>query len=68
MKRLTLRRDTLVVALTEVPSMRVTASLAIENVLCDAHDRVLEVYVVGASEKIQRSLQKLQLFDLIQPE
>ncbi|NJR63637.1 MAG: SulP family inorganic anion transporter, partial [Cyanobacteria bacterium CRU_2_1] len=60
--------DALVMDLTEVPSMGVTASLAIENVIRDAHDKGLEVYVVGASEKIQRRLQKLGLFDLIHPE
>ena len=60
--------DALVVDLTQVPSMGVTASLAIENVIRDAHDKGLEVYVVGASEKIQRRLQKLGLFDLIHPE
>jgi len=60
--------DALVVDLSEVPSMGVTASLAIENVIRDAHDKGLEVYVVGASEKIQRRLQKLGLFDLIHPE
>jgi sulfate permease, SulP family len=60
--------DALVVDLTEVPSLGVTASLAIENVIRDAHDKGLEVYVVGASEKIQRRLQKLGLFDLIHPQ
>lgn len=60
--------DALVMDLTEVPSLGVTASLAIENVIRDAHDKGLEVYVVGASEKIQRRLQKLGLFDLIHPE
>jgi SulP family sulfate permease len=60
--------DSLVMDLTEVPSLGVTASLAIENVIRDAHDKGLEVYVVGASEKIQRRLQKLGLFDLIHPE
>ncbi|MGC1395220.1 MAG: SulP family inorganic anion transporter [Coleofasciculaceae cyanobacterium] len=60
--------DALVVDLTEVPSMGVTASLAIENVIRDAHDKGLQIYVVGASEKIQSRLQKLGLFELIQPE
>jgi SulP family sulfate permease len=60
--------DALVMDLTEVPSLGVTASLAIENVIRDAHDKGLEVYVVGASEKIYRRLQKLGLFDLIHPE
>jgi SulP family sulfate permease len=60
--------DALVVDLAEVPSMGVTASLAIENVIRDAHDKGLQVYLVGASEKIQRRLQRLGLFDLIQAE
>jgi len=60
--------DALVVDLTEVPSMGVTASLAIENVIRDAHDKGLLVYVVGASEKVQKRLQKLGLFDLIHPD
>jgi len=62
------KADALVVDLTEVPSLGVTASLAIENVIRDAHDKGLGVYVVGASEKIHHRLQKLGLFDLIQPE
>ncbi|MGB5960976.1 MAG: SulP family inorganic anion transporter [Coleofasciculaceae cyanobacterium] len=60
--------DALVVDLTEVPSMGVTASLAIENVIRDAHDKGLQIYVVGASEKILSRLQNLGLFELIQPE
>lgn len=60
--------DVLVVDLKEVPSMGVTASLAIENVIRDALDKGLQVYVVGASSKVQRRLQKLGLFDLIHPE
>ncbi|WP_199246269.1 SulP family inorganic anion transporter [[Phormidium] sp. ETS-05] len=60
--------DVLVVDLSEVPSMGVTASLAIENVIRDALDKGLQVYLVGASEKIQNRLRKLGLFELIQPE
>ncbi len=60
--------DALVVDLSEVPSMGVTASLAIENVIRDAHDKGLQVYLVGASPKIHQRLQKLGLFDLIRPE
>ncbi len=60
--------DVLVVDLSQVPSMGVTASLAIENVIRDALDKGLQVYLVGASEKIQRRLKSLGLFDLIQPE
>lgn len=60
--------DALVVDLTQVPTMGVTASLAIENVIQDAHDKGLLIYIVGASSKVQRRLQKLGLFDLIHPE
>ncbi len=60
--------DALVVDLSQVPSMGVTASLAIENVIRDAHDKGLQVYIVGASEKIYGRLQKLGLFDLIHPD
>ncbi len=60
--------NALVVDLTEVPSMGVTAALAIENVIRDAHDRGLQVYLVGASGKVQNRLQNLGLFELIQPD
>jgi len=60
--------DALVMDLSDVPLLGVTASLAIENAIRDAHDKGLEVYIVGASEKIQRRLQKLGLFDLVNPE
>lgn len=60
--------DTLVMDLSDVPLLGVTASLAIENVIRDAHDKGLQVYVVGASTKIQNRLERLDLFDLIEPE
>lgn len=60
--------DALVVDLTDVPSMGVTAALAIENVIQDAHDKGLDIYIVGISEKVERRLRKLGLFDLIHPE
>lgn len=60
--------DALVIDLTEVPSMGVTASLAIENVIRDALDKDLAVYIVGASERVRKRLQKLGLYDLIQAE
>ncbi|HIK16956.1 MAG TPA: SulP family inorganic anion transporter [Leptolyngbyaceae cyanobacterium M33_DOE_097] len=60
--------DALVVDLTQVPAMGVTASLAIENVIRDAHDKGLLIYIVGASSKVQKRLQKLGLFDLIHPD
>jgi len=60
--------DALVMDLSDVPLLGVTASLAIENAIRDAHDKGLQVYIVGASEKIQGRLQKLGLFDLVNPE
>ncbi|MEB3249598.1 MAG: SulP family inorganic anion transporter [Merismopediaceae bacterium] len=60
--------DALVMDLTDVPLLGVTASLAIENVIRDAHDQGLKIYLVGASEKIQKRLHKLGLFDLITAE
>jgi SulP family sulfate permease len=60
--------DALVMDLTAVPMLGVTASLAIENAIRDACDKGLQVYIVGASEKIQQRLQKLGLLDPIAPE
>ena len=60
--------DALVMDLTAVPMLGVTASLAIENAIRDACDKGLQVYIVGASEKIQQRLQKLGLLDVIAPE
>lgn len=60
--------DALVMDLSDVPLLGVTASLAIENAIRDAHDKGLQVYIVGASDKIQHRLQKLGLFDLITAE
>jgi SulP family sulfate permease len=59
--------DALVMDLSDVPLLGVTASLAIENAIRDAHDKGLQVYIVGASEKIQSRLKKLGLFDLVNP-
>jgi SulP family sulfate permease len=60
--------DALVMDLTDVPMLGVTASLAIENAIRDAHDKGLQIYIVGASEKIKQRLERLGLFNLIIPE
>jgi SulP family sulfate permease len=60
--------EALVMDLTDVPLLGVTASLAIENAIRDAHDKGLQIYLVGTSEKIKTRLQKLGLFDLITEE
>jgi SulP family sulfate permease len=58
----------LVMDLSDVPLLGVTASLAIENAIRDAYDKGLQIYVVGASTKIQNRLERLGLFELIKPE
>jgi SulP family sulfate permease len=60
--------DALVMDLSDVPMLGVTASLAIENAIRDARDKGLQVYIVGASESVSKRLRKLGLFDLIHPE
>ncbi len=65
--------DVLVIDLSDVPMMGVTASLAIENAIRDAHDKGLNdkglnIFLVGASTKIQSRFQRLGLFDVITPD
>ncbi|OKH20959.1 sodium-independent anion transporter [Hydrococcus rivularis NIES-593] len=57
--------DVLIVDLSDVPMLGVTASLAIENAIKDACDKGLKVFVVGAAGKVKRRLERLGLFDLI---
>jgi len=57
--------DALVMDLSDVPMLGVTASLAIENAIRDAHDKGLEIYIVGASAKIQSRLERLGLFNMV---
>jgi SulP family sulfate permease len=57
--------DALVMDLSDVPLLGVTASLAIENAIRDAHDKGLAIYIVGASTKIQSRLESLGLFNMV---
>lgn len=57
--------DALVMDLSDVPMLGVTASLAIENAIRDAHDKGLQIYIVGASAKIQSRLERLGLFEMV---
>lgn len=57
--------DALVMDLSDVPLLGVTASLAIENAIRDAHDKGLAIYIVGASTKIQSRLERLGLFNMV---
>ncbi|HEY9736289.1 MAG TPA: SulP family inorganic anion transporter [Trichocoleus sp.] len=59
--------DVLVMDLTDVPLLGVTASLAIENAIRDAYGKGLKVFIVGASQKIQKRLEKLGIFAIVPP-
>ncbi len=60
--------DVLILDLHDVPKLGVTASLAIENVILDACDRGLTVYVVGADPKVKERLIKLGVHKAIPEE
>ncbi|AFY62073.1 SulP family inorganic anion transporter [Synechococcus sp. PCC 6312] len=60
--------DVLVMDLSDVPLLGVTASLAIENAIRDASDKGVVVYLVGASGKVLQRLEKLGLFSCITPD
>jgi sulfate permease, SulP family len=59
--------DVVVMDLSDVPHMGVTASLEIENAIRDALDKGRQLYLVGATGKVQRRLEKLGIFQLIPP-
>lgn len=50
--------DVLILDLSDVPMLGVTASLAIENAIKDACDQGRQVLVVGAAGKVKRRLEK----------
>ncbi|MGG6267477.1 bicarbonate transporter BicA [Leptolyngbya sp. AN03gr2] len=57
--------DALVLDLSDVPLLGVTASLAIENAIRDAHDKGIQIFIVGATEKIKHRLDRLGITDLV---
>ncbi|NJN88450.1 MAG: SulP family inorganic anion transporter [Leptolyngbyaceae cyanobacterium SL_7_1] len=57
--------DALVMDLSDVPHLGVTASLEIENAIRDAVDKGRQVYIVGAAGKVKRRLEKLGIFQII---
>ncbi|MBF2084628.1 SulP family inorganic anion transporter [Thermoleptolyngbya sp. C42_A2020_037] len=57
--------DALVMDLSDVPHMGVTASLEIENAIRDAVEKGRQVYLVGAAGKVKRRLEKLGVFNLL---
>jgi SulP family sulfate permease len=59
--------DVLVVDLSDVPLLGVTASLEIENAIKEACDKGIEVLIVGATGKIKRRLERFGILEMIPP-
>jgi len=60
--------DVLVVDLSDVPLLGVTASLAIENTIKDAVDQKRQVLIVGATGKVKRRLERFGIFRFVPAE
>jgi SulP family sulfate permease len=59
--------DVLIMDLSDVPHLGVTASLALENAIKEACDKGRHVFIVGAAGKIKRRLEKLGVLDMLPP-
>ncbi len=59
--------EVLILDLSEVPRMGVTASLAVETMIRDAHGRGREVFLVGAMGQVRDRLRKLEVLKLLPP-
>ena len=57
--------DVLILDLSDVPMLGVTASLAIENVIEDAHDQGRQILIVSAAGKVKRRLEKLGVMNFV---
>ncbi|MFW9258021.1 SulP family inorganic anion transporter [Nostoc sp. CALU 546] len=53
--------DVLIMDLTDVPMLGVTASLAIENAIKDASEQGRHVLIVGATSKVKKRLEKFDI-------
>lgn len=60
--------DVLVLDLSDVPMLGVTASLAIENAIKDAIEKGRQVFIVGATGSVKQRLEKLGIFNLLPPQ
>lgn len=60
--------EALIVDLSEVPMMGVTSSLALENAIKEAIDEGRQVFIVGASAKIQKRLDKFGIPQMLPPD
>ncbi|MGA1602017.1 MAG: SulP family inorganic anion transporter [Prochlorothrix sp.] len=61
------RYRALILDLTNVPRIGVTASLAIENMVREARNNQREVYVVGAQGKVRDRLRRLDIVQYLPP-
>ncbi|OKH16911.1 SulP family inorganic anion transporter [[Limnothrix rosea] IAM M-220] len=59
--------DVLILDLLEVPLMGVTASLALETMIREAHAKGREIFLVGASGKVKNRLQRLEVLKFLPP-
>ncbi|BAW96847.1 integral membrane protein [[Synechococcus] sp. NIES-970] len=59
--------EVLILDLSEVPRMGVTASLAVETMIRDAYDRQREIFLVGARGQVRDRLKKLEVLRLLPP-
>ncbi|CCQ49373.1 SulP family inorganic anion transporter [Crocosphaera watsonii] len=57
--------EMLVIDLTHVPLLGVTATLALEKTIDDAYAKGLEVYIVGGEGKLKERLQKFDILDRV---
>jgi SulP family sulfate permease len=60
--------DVLILDLSDVPLLGVTSSLAIENAIQEAREKGCQVFIVGATGKIKKRLEKFGILDLIPPQ
>jgi SulP family sulfate permease len=57
--------DVVIMDLSDVPMLGVTASLALENAIKDAVDKGRQVMIVGAAGKVKKRLEKFGIFQII---
>lgn len=60
--------EVLILDLTEVPFLGVTASLAVENMVKEACENGREVLIVGAKSEVKARLKRLNILDRLPPQ
>jgi len=59
--------EVLILDLSEVPRLGVTASLAVENMVKEAQNNYHDVYIVGVHGEVKERLHRLQVFERLPP-